>query len=143
MSAGNLTNGTLSLNTLYVDGVSITGAAGAGVNSLEGLTGELVIADDGQGSMAVGTSGNNITIDTTMYNVSGVAPMVAGSNGIDITVVGASISSIILVSIHTLDQITSTHILSAAPSANKIEVVLSANASVATTGSVQWTVLQF
>jgi hypothetical protein len=141
MSAGNLTGGTLSLDTLYVDGVSITGPAGAGVNSLEALIGELVIADDGAGSMAVGTSGNNITIDTTL--ASGVASMVAGSNGIDIVVPGASISSIILVSIHKLDQTTSTHILSAAPSLNKIEVVLSASASVATTGSVQWTVLQF
>jgi len=144
MSDGNLTNGTLYLNTLIVDGVSITGPAGSGVNSVNALIGEVVIADDGAGTIAVGTTGidtgNAITIDTTLKN--GVAPMVAGSNSVVIAVPGLTTSSFVLVTMRDLDTITTTHILSASPSLNQIEVVLSASASTPTTGSVQWTVLQ-
>ena len=146
MSAGNLTNGTLSLNALYVDGVSITGPAGAGVNSLNGNIGEVVIADDGNDSMVVGTTGvdagNAVTVDTTL--ATGIAPMTSSSATTTIAVPGLSNTSIILCSIHAPDSgLSGNFIKSATATTDTITVVLNATSGASNTGSFQWTVLQF
>jgi len=134
MSAGNITNKTLSVKTLYVDGVAV-GNAGVGVDSLQGRTGAVTLTSTG-GTIDVATSGiDTITLaDNLLQNINS-SPATPNSATTAINIPGLTTSSHVLVNLGPGD-INSGFILRAVPTANTLTVTFSTATSNPTTQAV-------
>ena len=123
MSAGNLTGGTLSLKTLYVNGVAV-GNAGSGVDSLQGRVGTVTITSTGN-TIAVGTSGiDTITLaDNLLQNINST-PASPNSTTTALAIPGLTTSSQVLVNLGPGD-INNGYILYAVPTAGTLTVTFS------------------
>lgn len=124
MSAGNLTNGTLSVKSLYVNGVAVGNAPGSGVDSLQGRVGTVTITSTGD-TIDVGTSGiNTITLTDNVLNNSGSAAASPNSTTTALAIPGLTTSSQVIVNLGPGD-INNGYILYAVPTADTLTVTFS------------------
>ena len=136
MSAGNLTGGTLSVKTLYVNGVAV-GNAGSGVDSFDGRVGTVTLTSTG-GSIAIGDVGNTVTLSDDILNNVGSEPATPNSATTAITIAGLTTTSRVLVNLGPGDA-NGGHILYAVPTANTLTITFSnATSNPATDAVIDW-----
>jgi hypothetical protein len=134
MSAGNLTNGTLSVKTLYVDGVSIPVPVGSGVASFNGLVGDLTVTSTG-GSIVVSEVGNSVDLYDDLKNNLGSTPASPNSTTLALAIPGLTTSSQVIVNLGPGDA-NGGYILYAVPTADTLTVTFSIATSNPTTTAV-------